>query len=190
MIARPRPRRLLDVALAVVALGFAAGIGWEAARAKPLPPPPAPAARTSTVVTPTVPRAENRRPTRPSTHATIAGRNLFSASRSETAAVAAAPAGPKPVLHGVLVDGEKSRAYLEDPVAKRVFGYAVGDTIGGGRLEQISDDRVVIRRPEGAIEVMLQDPAKPRPTAVQPAVPRPAPPPPAAAQPPAEKPPQ
>lgn len=190
MIARPYPRLLLDVALAVAALGFATGIGWEVARTRALPPPPAPAARAPTVATPTVPGAENRWPTVSSSHDTIAGRNLFSASRSEMAAAATAPAGPKPLLHGVLLDGEKSRAYLDDPVAKRVFGYAVGDTIGGGRLEQIADDRVVIRRPEGAIEVMLQDPAKPRQAAGQPAVPRPAPPPPAAAQPPAEKPPQ
>jgi hypothetical protein len=105
----------------------------------------------------------------------IAARNLFSASRSETTAViAAAPAGPKPVLHGVLVDGDKSRAYLEDPVAKRVFGYTIGDTVGGGRLEQITDGGVVIRRADGPIEVIIQDPTKPKPATPQPSIPRPA----------------
>ncbi|HEU5217949.1 MAG TPA: hypothetical protein VFU23_04780, partial [Gemmatimonadales bacterium] len=64
-----------------------------------------------------------------------------------------------------VIDGEKSRAYLEDPVAKRVFGYAVGDPIGGGRLQEISPDRVVIARPEGTVEVLLQDPSKPKPPA-------------------------
>jgi hypothetical protein len=68
----------------------------------------------------------------------------------------------KSILHGVVIDGEQSRAYLDDPVAKRVFGYAVGDAVAGGRLEKILDDRVMIRRPEGVVEVLLQDPTKPQ----------------------------
>jgi hypothetical protein len=39
----------------------------------------------------------------------------------------------------------------------------MGDTVVGGRLQSISADRVVIARPEGLVEVLLQDPAKPRP---------------------------
>lgn len=92
----------------------------------------------------------------------IAARNLFNPGRSETA-TAAAPVG-KPILHGVVIDGAKSRAFLEEPPAKRVSGYSVGDTIGGGRIQQISDDRIVIARPEGLLEVLLQDPSKPRAT--------------------------
>ena len=88
----------------------------------------------------------------------------FSASRSETAAGPVAAAGPKPVLHGVVLDGPKSRAYLEDPLVKRTFGYAVGDTLGGGRVESIAADRVVIGRGDGSVEVLLRDPSKPRPT--------------------------
>ena len=82
-------------------------------------------------------------------------------------------AGPKPVLHGVVMDGPKSRAYLEDPLLKRTFGYAVGDTVGGGRVESIAADRVVIGRGEGLLEVLLHDPSKPRPapTAAGPAGP-------------------
>jgi hypothetical protein len=60
------------------------------------------------------------------------------------------------------MDGQMSRAYLEDPVAKRTFGYAIGDTVAGGRVRSISADRVVIARPDGLVEVLLQDPAKPR----------------------------
>jgi hypothetical protein len=71
-------------------------------------------------------------------------------------------AGVKSILHGVVIDGARSRAYLDDPVAKRVFGYAVGDTVAGGRLERILDDRVVIRGPAGVVEVLLQDPTKPQ----------------------------
>ena len=62
------------------------------------------------------------------------------------------------------MDGPKSRAYLEDPVVKRTFGYAVGDTLGGGRVESIAADRVVIGRGDGSVEVLLHDPSKPRPT--------------------------
>jgi hypothetical protein len=64
-----------------------------------------------------------------------------------------------------MLDGPKSRAYLEEPPARRVFGYAVGDTIAGGRLDSIGPDRVVITRPEGPVEVLLHDPSKPRPVA-------------------------
>jgi hypothetical protein len=98
----------------------------------------------------------------PETYAAIAAQNLFSPGRSETASAAAAPV-VKPILHGVVIDGTKSRAFLEDPAVKRVSGYSVGDSVSGGRLQTISDDRVVIARPEGLLEVLLQDPSKPRP---------------------------
>jgi len=91
----------------------------------------------------------------------IAAQNLFNPGRSETAAVAVSVA--KPILHGVVIHGAQSRAYLEDPTAKRVAGYSVGDTMGGGEIQKIAADRVVIARPEGLIEVLLQDPSKPRP---------------------------
>jgi hypothetical protein len=63
----------------------------------------------------------------------------------------------------VVLDGPHSRAYIEDPATRRVAGYALGDPIGGGKLVRILEDRVVIGRPEGLVEIMLKDPAKPRP---------------------------
>jgi hypothetical protein len=63
----------------------------------------------------------------------------------------------------VVLDGPHSRAYIEDPATRRVSGYALGDPIGGGKLVRILEDRVVIGRPEGLVEIMLKDPAKPRP---------------------------
>jgi hypothetical protein len=63
----------------------------------------------------------------------------------------------------VVIHGGTSRAFLEDPTVKRVSGYSVGDTIGGGKIQKIADDRVLIARPEGMVEVLLQDPSKPRP---------------------------
>ncbi len=97
------------------------------------------------------------------TYGVITAKNLFSPSRTEAPVGAAVSKGPKPLLHGLVMDGQMSRAYLEDPLTKRTFGYATGDTVAGGRLQSISADRVVIARPEGLVEVLLQDPAKPRP---------------------------
>jgi hypothetical protein len=99
----------------------------------------------------------------------VAAKNLFSATRSEavaTTTVTVAPPQPKPYLHGIVIDDGKSRAYLEDPTSKRIFGYTVGDSVSGGKLEAIRADRVVIARPDGPIEVLLRDPAKPRPAPV------------------------
>ena len=93
---------------------------------------------------------------------------LFNPSRTEGApevAKVVVPLPPKPILLGVVVDGRSSRAYLEDPATKRVFGYQVGDSVAGGKLEKITDDRIQISRTDGVLDVMLRDPAKPRPPA-------------------------
>jgi hypothetical protein len=155
-------RRLLalNVVLAIVSIALAAGIVRTLIVRRALPTPAAP--RTATVSAP-APATENVHPGL-SGYAVIAARNLFNPNRSETA-VANAPVG-KPFLHGVVMDGAKSRAFLEDPAAKRVAGYSVGDMIGGGQIQRIEDDRVVIARPEGLLEVLLRDPSKPRATAV------------------------
>lgn len=95
----------------------------------------------------------------------IATRNMFHPARTEATeatAVGATAAGVRLILHGVLIDGPKSRAYLEEPPGLQVFGYSVGDQIAGGRLEAIEPDHVVIVRPQGRLEVFLQDPSKPR----------------------------
>ena len=155
-------RRLLalNVVLAIVSIALAAGIVRTLIVRRALPTPAA--SRTATVPAP-APATENVDPGL-SGYAVIAARNLFNPNRSETAVATASVATP--ILHGVVIDGAKSRAFLEDPVAKRVVGYSAGDMIGGGRIQRISDDRVVIARPEGLLEVLLRDPSKPRPPAV------------------------
>jgi hypothetical protein len=160
------PRRLLilNVLLGAVSGLFAVVLIRDVLLVHPLPPPP--------VVRPTPPASASVPPTGPeavATYGVIAAKNLFSPSRSEMMADAVV-AGPTPVLHGVVMNGEKSRAYLEDPVSKRIVGYAVGDSIGGGRLQAIRSDRVVIGRPQGPVEVLLQDPSKPKPAAPLPSV--------------------
>ena len=155
------PLRMLNIALAIGGCLLAAALTRELVAAHPLPSPPVPRA-TRAVATAPPPSASA--PPSTAGYGVIATKNLFSASRSETAAGPVAAAGPKPVLHGVVLDGPKSRAYLEDSLVKRTFGYAVGDTLGGGRVESIAADRVVIGRGDGSVEVLLRDPSKPRPT--------------------------
>ena len=167
--------RIANVALGLVGCLLVAGLGRELLAAHPLPPPSVP--RPARPVALTAAAATATPPPSGAAHGVIAAKNLFSPSRSEAQAGLAVAAGPKPVLHGVVMDGPKSRAYLEDPVLKRTFGYVVGDTIGGGRVDSIAVDRVVIVRGDGLLEVLLHDPSKPKPapTASAPAPAAPAP---------------
>ena len=150
---------LLNVALGLLGCLFTAGLTRALLATHPLPaPPPSRGARSVPVPASESPAAAPA----PAAYGVITAKNLFSPIRSEAPAGPVAAAGPKPLLHGVVMDGPKSRAYLEDPAVKRTFGYAVGDTVGGGRLEVIHVDRVVIGRSDGLLEVLLQDPSKPK----------------------------
>lgn len=133
----------------------------EPGRARP--PAPAPAA--------TPPAAEP--PGGAPAYTVIATRNLFSPTRSEAPPAPVTPVVslPKPNLYGVIVREGASVAYLEDPVTKRVAGYREGDVIAGGTVQAISNDRVVLARPDGSVDVRLHDPSKPRPAAATAATP-------------------
>ena len=147
-------------------LAGAAGLGLVRETMRPLALPPMPIAADAPPPAPlmVLARGPLSGPVETAQYAVIAIRNLFSASRGEPVEPAAATAsGPRPFLHGVVLDGPQSRAYLEEPDSQRVFGYAVGDTVGGGKLVRIMDDRVVIQRRDGLMEIMLKDPAKPQP---------------------------
>jgi hypothetical protein len=156
------PRRLivLNVVLGLVSLALTVGIVRALLVKRPIPPP----ATVRTVTTAPPPPAAMSAPQNPAEYAIVADQNLFNPARSEKATVAVAVV--KPILHGIVIEGTKSRAFLEDPTMKRVGGYSVGDTVSGGTLQKIADDRVVIARPEGLVEVMLQDPSKPKPPPV------------------------
>jgi len=99
-------------------------------------------------------------------YSTVAARNLFSPTRTEspptaTASTAASPA-VKPNLFGVVLRDGAPIAYLEDPGTKRVAGYRVGDAVAGGTVQTIGADNVVINRSDGSMDVRLRDPGKPR----------------------------
>ena len=172
-------RRLLflNAVLVVLSALFAVALARELSTSRR--PPPAPRAASSPVQSAeSVPEAARGRAPAANAYGVIAARTLFHPSRTEPAATSVAapvaPPAPKPFLHGVVLDDNGGRAYLEDPATKRVFGYRLGDVVGGGRLEKISADRVVIARPEGSLEVQLRDPTRPRPAppAVGPGAPR------------------
>ena len=118
------PRRLivLIVVLGLASLAFTVGIVRALLVKRPIPPPP-----TVRTVAPGPPRpAAAPAPENPEGDAIIA-QNLFNPARSEKATVAVAVV--KPILHGIVIEGTKSRAFLEDPTVKRVSGYSVGDTV-------------------------------------------------------------
>ena len=157
------PRRLLvlNVVLGLMSLAFAVGIVRTLLAGHPMPlapagrPAPAPQSAATAVGAESGPEA----------YGVIAAQNLFNPARNQPA-TATAVAVVKPILHGIVIDGPKSRAFLEDQTVKRVAGYSVGDSVSGGTIQKIADDRVVIARPDGMVEVLLQDPAKPRPAPV------------------------
>jgi len=164
------PRRLLvlNVALGLVSLFFAVGIVRALLVKHPLPKP-----TVLRAVAPTPPVAPaTASDAKAEAYAAIAAQNLFNPGRNEMGSSTAATASVvKPILHGIVIEGGKSRAFLEDPSIRRVGGYSIGDSVGGGQIQKIADDRVVIARPEGIVEVLLQDPSKPRPVAPGPAGP-------------------
>jgi hypothetical protein len=157
---------LLDVVLATGAGLAAVGLVRQVVEGRPLPPahvtdvparPPAPEGGSAAGPVPADPAGGG-----PDVYGVIAARNLFAAARGEVAVTAPELPGVRPVLHGVVIDGPRSRAYLDDPATQRVFGYAVGDAVAGGRIERILTDRVIIRGPAGVVEAMVHDPTKPQ----------------------------
>ncbi len=160
------PRRfvLLNALLALVAVGAVAYIVQEMTT----PPRPAPLRPRAATDPAPAPAASPTPPAAPAAYSVVTARNLFSPSRSEAPVTAQArPVAmlPKPTLHGVVLRNGTPIAYLEDPQTKRVAGYRLGDAVAGGTVQAINADHIVLTRPEGAVDVRLRDPSKPRPAA-------------------------
>ena len=66
-------------------------------------------------------------------------------------------------LHGTIVSNGASIAYIADPGTNQVRRYVVGDRIGGGLVQAIEDRRVVLKMPQGEIELKLEE-RRPTPT--------------------------
>jgi hypothetical protein len=175
---------LLNIPLAAVGIVLALALARELFVPRPLPAPPAARAPLAPPSLGAVAVPESGTASDLGAYNMISARNLFNPARSETTTVATARPAGKPVLHGVVLDGARSRAYVEDPLVKGVFGYTVGDSVGRGQITTISADRIMIAGPEGTFEVLLHDPSKPKP-APPPAGTATAPRPPAAPVPPA-----
>jgi hypothetical protein len=161
-------RRVLVVnAILVVAAGLLlATLAREFSRSRPIPPPPAPRPAAQARAASAEPATADLDRDKLDSYNVIVAKHLFNPARAEngsaSAAAPAAPPPPKPFLHGVVVDGAASLAYLEDPSTKRVLVYRIGDLVAGGQLLKIEQDRVLIRRPDAQLDVLLKDPAKPQ----------------------------
>jgi type II secretion system (T2SS) protein C len=157
------PRKL--VIINAILLFIAAGSVTFIVRQLMAPMPMPLASRTRSATAPAG-RVEQTPRNQAGAYATVAARNLFSPTRSESPpTAAAAPASAvKPNLFGIILRDGAPMAYLEDPTTKRVAAYHVGDTVAGGTVQTISADSVVIARPDGTVDVRLRDPSKPRPS--------------------------
>jgi hypothetical protein len=163
---------MFAVPIAALGLVFLVLLVHELVVSRPLPPPPAQRASQQTPTATGIRGPGRNSGADLNAWSMVSARSLFSPARSETSAAATAKVAGRPVLHGVVLDGPRSRAYIEDSLVKGVFGYTVGDTVGQGQITTISADRVMITGPEGTFEVLLNDPAKPKPTpGVTPAAP-------------------
>jgi len=157
----PRLLILANIALGIASLVFVLGI-FDAVRR--IPPVPTPRER-KPVHQSAVSVSQSSKGQETAAYPEIALGNLFDPHRMEAASSAVEPTTPWTglVLQGVVVEGGRGRAFLEEPVTKRVAAFSVGDPVPGGVIEKISDDRVIIAGPAGLREVLLRDPSKPRP---------------------------
>jgi hypothetical protein len=81
-----------------------------------------------------------------------------SASVPAPGGTAPGPVGPiKPLLYGVIYGERGWIAYIEDPTTRGIAAYRIGDTVAGQTIEAIEEERVVLKGPEGALEIRLSD---------------------------------
>lgn len=71
----------------------------------------------------------------------------------------------RPLLYGVIYGQRGWIAYIEDPTTRTVAPYRVGDTLSGKTIEAIEEERVMLKGPEGTLEIRLSDekPGAPEP---------------------------
>jgi hypothetical protein len=155
-----RPIRIVNVALGAVALLIAVAMvrAWIAPTASYSIPPPAKASQEAAATS-------FVRPARPplSHFDVVIEKSLFKKPPPVPPPVARgapppAPPPPLPTLVGtILVDGER-RAILSDKGKANI--YSIGQDVAGGRLTDVSADRVVFTRGDQVSELTLKNPIK------------------------------
>ncbi len=129
---------------------------------------------------PSVTKAEPHRTLAPGEYALVSDQTLFHPERKIPPEKPADKAVPKPdlFLHGTLITGEGSFAFVEDRKAppqgggrdKRQVTLRKGATLGGYLLSEVEADRIVLVKGDERVVVMLNDREKRR-TAERPAAP-------------------
>jgi len=66
-------------------------------------------------------------------------------------------ASANPLLFGIIYVDDEWIAYIEDPATRTVGRYRVGDSVGGRAIDAIDEERVVLKSPEGTVEIRLSD---------------------------------
>jgi hypothetical protein len=67
---------------------------------------------------------------------------------------------PLPILRGIVLTANgEGRAYFEDPSTGTLRAYLPRDTVGDCQIEEIRDDRVVLRRGSDLVHVLLGGPS-------------------------------
>lgn len=122
---------------------------------------------------PSVMKAEPYRTLAPGEYALVSDQTLFHPERKIPPEKPVDRAVPKPdlFLHGTLITGEGSFAFVEDRKAtpspgggrdKRQLTLRKGATLGGYLLSEVQADRIVLVKGEDRVVVMLNDGAKRR----------------------------
>ncbi len=81
-------------------------------------------------------------------------RNPFKGTEAGPQAAKATPPTPLPTLLGTVFVGDEKKAILKD--GTRVDTYAIGQSVAGGTLVEIRDDRVMLKRGESTEVVFLK----------------------------------
>jgi type II secretory pathway component PulC len=127
--------------------------------------------------------SEDAKTISPLEYTIITDQNLFHPERRIPPEKKAGQELPKPefVLYGTLITGDTKIAYIEDLKAprttpgrgKRQTALKIGQTMGGFKLEEIYDDKIVMVRGEEKIEVKVASSKGKRTTAAPNANPAP-----------------